>query len=93
MARVRLWLAVAVAIIAALPPPSLASGRHNVGRGDRMATGCHYQGQSYPEGQRSEGSSADHLCLPAGICLTASVVLAIYQCSGGQWRCVRNCPR
>jgi hypothetical protein len=52
---------------------------------------CISKGRAYPEGTQAEGSSPDNLCLPLGRCLTASVVLPVYQCSQGQWRCIRNC--
>lgn len=76
-------------------PPAFAQARPDAvdPGGPTAAAGCSYRGRSYPEGSRSEGSSPGHLCLPAGTCFTASVVLPIYQCIGGQWRCVRNCPR
>ena len=86
-----LCIGLAMAVLAL--SPSMALERRAGGdEAPRMAgSGCSSKGRIYPEGTQSEGSSPGNLCLPAGVCATASVILTVYQCSGGQWRCLRNC--
>lgn len=87
------WAVAAVILLQG--PPAVAQDRRDVvdPGGRTAAAGCGYRGRGYPERSRTEGSSPGHLCLPAGTCFTASVMLPIYQCIGGRWRCVKNCPR
>jgi hypothetical protein len=80
-------------MVVLMQSPSMGLER-NEGRDGAVriaAMGCSSKGRIYPEGTQSEGSSPGNLCLPAGVCATASAILPVYQCSGGQWRCLRNC--
>ncbi len=86
-------LGIGMAVTVLTLSPSMALERKGGGgQAQGMAgSGCSSNGRIYPEGTHSEGSSPGNLCLPAGICPTASVILPVFQCSGGQWRCLRNC--
>ncbi len=86
-------LRIGIAMLVLTQLPAMAPERRGGGAQSHAMTGsgCSSNGRTYPEGTHSEGSSPGNLCLPAGICATASVVLPVYQCSGGQWHCLRNC--
>lgn len=86
-----LWIGLPITVLALSPSMALErrGGRDEPPR--TAGSGCSSKGRIYLDGTQSEGSSPGNLCLPAGVCPTASVILPIYQCSGGQWRCLRNC--
>jgi hypothetical protein len=92
MKHLRTTIGLAAAVTALMHSPSMGLARDSL-RGTRLHSAgleCSQNGRSYPEGTSSEGMPP-HLCLPSGICTIASVVLPVYQCVGGQWRCVRYC--
>jgi hypothetical protein len=83
-------LPIGMALLVLTQSPSMAQGRNGEAIG-MPGSGCSSKGRIYPEGTHSEGSSPENLCLPYPACPTASVILSVFQCNGGQWRCVRNC--
>lgn len=86
-----LQIGMAMLVLTQLPAMALERKGGGAQAPGMTGSGCSSNGRIYPEGTQSEGSSPGNLCLPAGICPTASVILPVYQCSGGQWRCLRNC--
>jgi hypothetical protein len=89
--RTTIGLAAAATALMHSPLRGLESDPFRGARFHTAGLECSQNGRSYPEGTRAEGSSPGNLCLPMGVCMTASVVLPVYQCVGGQWRCVRYC--
>jgi hypothetical protein len=90
----RRLVATAISLAVLMQVPATAfDGRAALRDEARRVAGleCSSQGRVYPEGTQAEGTSPQNLCLPMGVCATASVVLPVYQCSGGRWHCIRNC--